>query len=310
MNEGKKKGDKKDKKKNKKNIYYHREQKKDEAWKKEPPKDGEKRRKEVGKNTYHWCEHHMAWTVHKPTDCLLGKQQKEDQKKKPQKANSAIFAAAAATAVNPQFAALMASIADLDKLRCGPAWMWIFMMLAFMAGPTIHLEHQVAYLQIFIMPYLLQFLFQAAYPTDPMICKTTYNVFIRKSPWRWPIRGRRTHSVPKRLRRKKKPSVHLQTESTIKAKLRTYLVPVAVSIYKVGCCVEGQLRELLASHCLRELPSISQPTFTTLSSMVDRTRAVCFDSDSYPIRIDTHASRCMVNTPHLFEDLNLEMWGR
>jgi hypothetical protein len=55
--------------------------------------------------------------VHKLANCLLGKQHKEDQKKKPQKAvaNSATFAAAAATAVNPQFAALMASIADLDK---------------------------------------------------------------------------------------------------------------------------------------------------------------------------------------------------
>ncbi len=117
-NEGKKKDDKKDKKKNKKNTHSRREQKKDEAWKKEPPKDGEKCEKEVGKYTYyHWCEHHMAWTVHKPADCLLGKQHKEDQKKKPQKAvaNSATFAAVAATAVNPQFAALMASIANLDK---------------------------------------------------------------------------------------------------------------------------------------------------------------------------------------------------
>jgi hypothetical protein len=114
-NERKKKGNKRDKKKNKKNTYYGQEQKKDEAWKKKPPKDGEKREKEVGKYTYHWCEHHMAWTVHKPADCLMGKQHKEDQKKKPQKANSATFAAAAAMAVNPQSAALMASIADLDK---------------------------------------------------------------------------------------------------------------------------------------------------------------------------------------------------
>jgi hypothetical protein len=115
VNEGKKKGDKRNKKKNKKNTYNQREQKKDEAWKKEPPKDGEKRKKEVGKYTYHWCEHHMAWTVHKPANCLLGKQHKDDQKKKPQKANSATFAAAAAMAVNPQFAALMALIADLDE---------------------------------------------------------------------------------------------------------------------------------------------------------------------------------------------------
>ncbi len=114
-NERKKKGNKRDKKINKKNTYNQREQKKDEAWKKEPPKDGEKNEKEVGKYTYHWCKHHMAWTVHKPADCLLGKQHKEEQKKKPLKVNSGTFAAATATAVNPQFAALMASIADLDE---------------------------------------------------------------------------------------------------------------------------------------------------------------------------------------------------
>jgi hypothetical protein len=57
----------------------------------------------------------MAWTVHKPPDCLLGKQRKDEQKKKPQKASSATFAAAAATAVNPQFALLMASTADLEE---------------------------------------------------------------------------------------------------------------------------------------------------------------------------------------------------
>jgi hypothetical protein len=114
-NEGKKKGDKRDKKKNKKNTYNQWEQKKDEAWKKEPLKDSEKHEKEVGKYTCHWCKHHMVWMVHKPTDCLLRKQHKEGQKKKLHTANSGTFAAAAATAVNPQFAALMASIADLDE---------------------------------------------------------------------------------------------------------------------------------------------------------------------------------------------------
>jgi hypothetical protein len=32
---------------------------------------------------------------------------------------------------------------------------------------------------------------------------------------------------------------------------------------------------------------------------------VHFDSDSYPVGIENHASRCMVNSPHLFEDLKL-----
>ena len=55
----------------------------------------------------------MAWTVHKPADCLLGKQRK-DELKKP-KANSATIAAAATLVANPQFAALMAAMANLDQ---------------------------------------------------------------------------------------------------------------------------------------------------------------------------------------------------
>jgi hypothetical protein len=174
-----------------------------------------------------------------------------------------------------------------------------------MAGPTMHLGHQVAYLQIFIIPYLLQFLLQDAYPTDPILCRATYNAFVRGSPWRWPLRGRTTHSVPKHLCGRKKPSLHLQTESTNNAILRTYLVTIAVSVFKAGCCVEGRLRELLTSHHLRKLPSFPQPTFTALPSTINCTRTIQFDSNSYPIGMDTHALRCMVNAPHLFEDLKL-----
>ncbi len=56
----------------------------------------------------------MAWTVHKLADCLLGKQHKEEQKK-PIKANSATIAAVATSAMNPQFASLLATMANLDQ---------------------------------------------------------------------------------------------------------------------------------------------------------------------------------------------------
>jgi hypothetical protein len=104
-------------------------------------------------------------------------------------------------------------------------------------------------------------------------------------------------------------SMHLQTESTNNAILRTYLVPIAVSVFRVGCRMEGQLRELLTSHHPRRLPSFPQPAFTALSSAINCTRTVQFDSNSYPIGIDTHALCCMVNTPHLFEDLKLGEMG-
>ncbi len=57
----------------------------------------------------------MGWTAHKPANCMLDKQHKEEQKKKPQKANSATVAAAATAEVNPHFAVLMATLADLEK---------------------------------------------------------------------------------------------------------------------------------------------------------------------------------------------------
>ncbi len=97
----------------------------------------------------------------------------------------------------------------------------------------------------------------------------------------------------------------IKVESNGKSRFWTYLVPIAVSIFKVGCRIKGQVREILASRCLRELPSITRPTYTALSRAVNHMAAVQFDSNSYPIGIDTHASCCMMNAPHLFEDLKL-----
>ncbi len=56
----------------------------------------------------------MAWTIHKPADCLLGKQHKEEQKKTIN-ANSATIAAAATSAMNPQSASLLAAMANMDQ---------------------------------------------------------------------------------------------------------------------------------------------------------------------------------------------------
>ncbi len=52
-----------------------RDQKQDEAWMKIPPKQEERLTKKVGKKEWHWCKHHMAYTIHKPADCRLGKDQ-------------------------------------------------------------------------------------------------------------------------------------------------------------------------------------------------------------------------------------------
>jgi hypothetical protein len=110
--DGKKGGQKK---RNKKDTSNKRNQKKDEAWKKVPPKDGEPKEKKHGDYTFHWCEHHMAWTVHKPDACRLGKQHKDDQKSNYRASSATIAATAAVATINPHYAALLATLGKLEE---------------------------------------------------------------------------------------------------------------------------------------------------------------------------------------------------
>ncbi len=72
---------------NQKDRSNKRFQKKDEEWKKTPPKDNEPKQKQVGKKTFHWCIHHMKWTLHKAEDCDLGRQQAGQGNQQQQQAN-------------------------------------------------------------------------------------------------------------------------------------------------------------------------------------------------------------------------------
>jgi hypothetical protein len=40
-----------------------------EARKKVPPKEDDKMTIKKGEKTYHWCQHHKLWTIHKQSDC-------------------------------------------------------------------------------------------------------------------------------------------------------------------------------------------------------------------------------------------------
>ncbi len=83
--------------------------------------------------------------------------------------------------------------------------------------------------------------------------------------------------------------------------MQTYLLLALFTAYKVGCRVEAFLRPFsgpptwVHSHLVFQ----SEATLQSASSLVR------LDSDFYPIGVDSHASRCMVNKAHLFEDLRL-----
>ncbi len=57
----------------------------------------------------------MAWTVHRPSDCKLGKKHKDDQKKDRNKANSAVIASGATITISPCYAALLDTLPNIKE---------------------------------------------------------------------------------------------------------------------------------------------------------------------------------------------------
>jgi hypothetical protein len=152
----------------------------------------------------------MAWTVHKPTDCLLCKHHKEEQKKKPQRANSATVFAAAATALNPHFTALMASVANLKERWCAPACMH-YALLACVAGPSQTGQQIAAHLFLNILPIIILFLTRIAISKDQALLQTLV-VSVQKTTT-WHLQGGCVCGLcKKRVKRYKKP-VRIDQES-------------------------------------------------------------------------------------------------
>ncbi|KAL3822937.1 hypothetical protein ACHAXA_011652 [Cyclostephanos tholiformis] len=158
-------------------------------------------------------------------------------------------------------------------------------------------------------PFLFSYLLHSLLPEDPKLLKTTLGAFLQSSQWRWSPQSPRRHAVPLRLRGKSKPSVRLrQVKNTkMRASLRTYLLSPTMSLFRVGC----RLGSSLTRRRMRESPvmRVAREPLMALSSAIQDILPVRFDSDSYSIGVDCHASRCMANSPHLFEDLKLIKMG-
>ncbi len=125
-------------------------------------------------------------------------------------------------------------------------------------------------------------------------------MFVRGTSWR--LWGARAPNYCKRVKKSKKPRVRLRSEhggNTNNA--RTYLVPLASRSFQIGCRLESWLQ----CRGLRELPKQALSKLTAMNSELwaPGPYPIGFDSDSFPIGIDTHTSRCMANAPNLFEDL-------
>jgi hypothetical protein len=105
-------------------------------------------------------------------------------------------------------------------------------------------------------------------------------------------------------------------QMTMRQKLMAHLFPLRIASLKVGCCVEFSLQGLRHPH---------HAWFNSLQGTHGNpwSNQVHSDSDSFQIGVNNHASYCIVNSPHLLDDLvlpnkgtvygineGLEIWGK
>ena len=166
-----------------------------------------------------------------------------------------------------------------------------YMLVACMDRPLDTGQEIATHLLFQIIPIVLYQLIFLVLPEDPML----FRFLTKTSTWRLREHPRNAH--PKKIKPKKKLISNMQ-DKTINQKLPTYLVPALFAALKVGCCVEHKLRHFLRLF-LRAL------RFLALQGAFLDDPAVRFDSDSFSIGIDNHASQYMANAPHLFENLQL-----
>jgi hypothetical protein len=83
--------------------------------------------------------------------------------------------------------------------------------------------------------------------------------------------------------------------------MRTYLFPALFTAFKVGCQVEAFLQRFSGPPTWVH----SHLAFQSEVTLQSASPPVRFDSDFYPIGVDSHALRCMANKAHLFEDMRL-----
>jgi hypothetical protein len=151
----------------------------------------------------------------------------------------------------------------------------------------------MTYLFLLLLPTTIYVLCLLAYPTKNLIA-----MIQRTAHWR--LEGKPCVNQRKRVKRYKTPIKNMQDRAESKM-LQTYLLLAAFAAFRVVCCIESFVQ------CFTG-PPIRDPT--CLAHKIEATLQlapppVCFNSDSYPIRVDDHASRCMANAPHLFKDLHL-----
>jgi hypothetical protein len=117
-------------------------------------------------------------------------------------------------------------------------------ILAFIAGTQdLDTGQFLTYLFILFLPFITLFLIHQVIPHDPIEFKILQQAVIQGQPWA--LRGTRRPLSRKKVKLYKMPSVSMvRREVKTSNILRTYLIPLAMAAFQVGCRVECFFRQL------------------------------------------------------------------
>ncbi len=153
-----------------------------------------------------------------------------------------------------------------------------------MAGPLDTGQEFATYLLFLLIPIMIYQLVFLAIPEDPMLLCILAKTLVKTTAWH--LRGHPCIVCSRKTKCFKKPMKNLEDQeiqdTTIK-KLPSYLVPAFFAVIKVGCCIEAYLSKFMHPHQ-------RAPRFLALRSAFLDNPAVRFDSDSFSIVINNHAS--------------------
>jgi hypothetical protein len=168
--------------------------------------------------------------------------------------------------------------------------------LVFMAEANLNKAHHImTYLSILFLPIILSLFLTK-------LVETSHDLTQR---WEWNHVCLAVRHYPRKHCKKKKarrPSKFKGQAQRKKSLMLTYLLPLALISFKVGCHVEHSLRCLQAALNMHQcLPKIV--AFATSTTLPYQVPSIRFNTDSFVISVDTFASITLGNHPDQFENL-------
>ena len=265
------------------------------AWKKVPPKDNEAKTKTVNGSEYHWCDEHMAWVWHKASECQL-KHKREGNNENEQCKNSSKQGALANA-----LSAILTNLDDdahqewlLRAFRCllSSAVYTLFITAStFMAEPMLLIP---IFFNVLVIDMLLATVFTASFWIlfiRLLLAIDCKHKVTQNASWALMMFCMWIKS-------------HIKTNHVWYCKWQPTLTYTTHSRYcpcyyarssKWTSCIASKSKQTLISPILQACTAETQ---TPVQSNLPLTKS--FDTNSFVIGIDNHASRTMSNRKEHF----------